>query len=158
MNIHFGFSYIGFIFLLMLMIPNIIWSKNKPEYYDKYVKNENKVLLLFERIGEILVTCISLIFSDFNINKISFWSIILLIAFVTMSLYEIYWIRYFKSGKTMKDMYSSLLGIPVAGATLPVFAFLLLGIYGKNAFLIIATIILGIGHIGIHLNHRKEAK
>ena len=30
MNIHFGFSYIGLIFLLMLMLPNIIWSKNKP--------------------------------------------------------------------------------------------------------------------------------
>ena len=156
MDIHFGFSYIGFIFLLMLIIPNIIWSKNQPEDYDKYVKNENKVLLLFERIGEMLVTCLSLIFSDFNINKISNWSIILLIAFIIMILYEIYWIKYFKSNKTMKDMYSSLLGIPVAGATLPVFAFFLLGIYGKNIFLIMATIILGIGHIGIHLNHRKE--
>ena len=156
MNINFGFSYIGLIFLLMLMIPNIIWSKNKPKEYDKYVKNENKVLLLFERIGEMLVTCLSLIFSNFNINKISSWTIILLIAFIIMILYEIYWIRYFKSNKTMKDMYSSLLGIPVAGATLPVFAFFLLGIYGKNIFLIIATIILGIGHIGIHLNHKKE--
>ena len=26
-----GFSYIGLIFLLMLMIPNIIWSKNNPK-------------------------------------------------------------------------------------------------------------------------------
>lgn len=25
---NFGFSYIGLTFLLMLMIPNIIWSKN----------------------------------------------------------------------------------------------------------------------------------
>ena len=58
--------------------------------------------------------------------------------------------------ETMKDMYSSLLGIPVAGATLPVVAFLLLGIYGRNIFLIISTIVLGIGHIGIHLNHKKE--
>lgn len=156
MNLHFGFSYISLMFLLMLMIPNIIWSKNKPKDYDKYVINENKTLLLFERIGEMLVTCISLIFSDFNINKISNWSSILLIAFILMILYEIYWIRYFKSNRTMKDMYSSLLRIPVAGATLPVFAFLLLGIYGKNIFLIVATIILGIGHIGIHLNHRKE--
>ncbi|MCI8617444.1 MAG: hypothetical protein HFJ60_04280 [Clostridia bacterium] len=156
MDIHFGFSYIGFIFLLMLMIPNIIWNKNQPKNYGKYVKNENKVLLIFERIGEMLVTCISLIFSDFNINKISNWTIILLIAFILMILYEIYWIRYFKSNKTMKDMYSSLLKIPVAGATLPVVAFLLLGIYGKNIFLIISTIILGIGHIGIHLNHKKE--
>ena len=156
MNINFGFSYIGLIFLLMLMIPNIIWSKNKPENYDKYVKNENKVLLLFERLGEILVTCFSLIFSDFNINTLSIWTIILLISFMFMILYEIYWIRYFKSNKTMKDFYSSLLGVPVAGASLPVLAFLLLGIYGKNIFLIISTILLGIGHIGIHLNHEKE--
>lgn len=129
---------------------------NKPKGYDKYVKNENKVLLLLEWLGEMLVTCLSLIFSDFNINKISNWSSILLIAFIIMILYEIYWIRYFKSNKTMKDMYSSLLGIPVAGATLPVVAFLLLGIYGRNIFLIISTIVLGIGHIGIHLNHKKE--
>ncbi len=158
MDIHFGFSYTGLIFLIMLMIPNFVWSKNKPKEYDKYVKNENKVLLLFERIGEMLVTCLALIFSDYNINKISNWTIILLIAFIMMLLYEIYWIRYFKSNKTMKDMYSSLIGIPVAGATLPVIAFLLLGIYGKNVFLIIATLILEIGHIGIHLNHRKEIK
>ena len=79
---NFGFSYIGLIFLLMLMITNIIWSKNKPKDYEKYEKNENKILL----------------------------------------------------------------------------AFLLLGIYGKNVFLIVSTIILGIGHIGIHLNHKKEAE
>lgn len=158
MNLNFGFSYIGLIFLTMLMIPNIIWTKNKPKDYDKYVKNENKILLGFERIGEILVTCISLIFEDFNINTISSCSIILLIAFILMLLYEIYWVRYFKSKRTMKDFYSSLLGIPVAGATLPVLAFLLLGIYGKNIFLIISIIILGIGHIGIHLNHKKEVE
>jgi len=140
------------------MLPNIVWSKNKPKDYEKYVKNENKVLHIFEKIGEMLVTCLSLIFIDFNINQLSNWSILLLIAFIIMILYEIYWIRYFQSNKTMKDMYSSLLGIPVAGATLPIIAFLLLGIYGKNIFLIIATIILGIGHIGIHLNHRKEIK
>lgn len=154
---HFGFSYVGVIFLLMLMIPNIIWSKNKPENYEKYVKNENKILLIFERIGEIAVTCLSLIFADFNINEISSWTAVLLTAFILMVLYEIYWLRYFKSSKTMKDMYSSLFGIPVAGATLPVLSFLLLGIYGKNLFLIVSTVILGIGHIGIHLNHRKES-
>lgn len=153
---NFGFSYIGLLFLLMLMIPNIIWSKNKPKDYDTYVINENKILLMFERFGEVFVTCLSLIFADFNINKISKWSIVLLVAFLLMILYEIYWVRYFKSEKTMKDMYSSLLGVPVAGATLPVFAFFLLGIYGKNILLVIATVILGIGHIGIHLNHKKE--
>lgn len=86
-------------------------------------------------MGEISVTCLSLIFRDFNINEISGWTVILLIAFVLMVLYEVYWIRYFRSAKTMKDMYSSLLGIPVAGATLPVCAFCLLSIYGKTRFI-----------------------
>lgn len=56
----------------------------------------------------------------------------------------------------MRDFYSSLLGIPVAGALLPVAAFLLLGISGRNIPLIAAVILLGIGHIGIHLAHRAE--
>ena len=138
---NFGFSYTGLIFIIMLMVPNIIWSKNKPEDYDKHVGNENKILLAFERVGECATTALSLIFKDFNINSLSAWSLMLLAAFVLMLLYEVYWIRYFKSEKTMKDMYSSLLKIPVAGATLPVLAFLLLGIYGRNIPLIIATII-----------------
>lgn len=155
---HLGFSYVGLIFLLMLTIPNIIWSKNLPKDYNKYVVNENKILLIFERIGQVLVTPLVLIFTDFNINKISYWTIILLVAFLLMVLYEIYWIRYFKSEKKLSDMYSSILGIPLAGATLPVISFLLLGIYGKNILLIISVIILGIGHIGIHYNHKKEIK
>lgn len=155
MNI--GFSYVGLIFLLMLVIPNIIWSKAKPKNYEAYAKNENKVLLVFERVGEILVTCIDLIFTDFNITEWSVSSLLLIIAFILMVLYEIYWIKYFKSDRTMQDMYSSLIGIPVAGATLPVFAFLLLGLYGNSILMILATVILGIGHIGIHLNHYKKS-
>jgi hypothetical protein len=73
-----------------------------------------------------------------------------------MLLYEIFWIRYFRSPRTMKDFYSGILGIPVAGATLPVLAFLLLALYGRNILLGAAVVILGIGHIGIHLMHRKE--
>ena len=153
---HFGFSYIGLIFLLMLFIPNLFWSKHKPENYDKYVKNENKTLRIFFCAGQVLVTCIVLIFKDFNIKTGSWWIIWLMLSFVFMVLYEIYWIKYFKSKKTMQDFYSSLLGIPVAGASLPVIAFLLLAVYGKSIPLLIAVVILGIGHIGIHINHKKE--
>lgn len=55
----------------------------------------------------------------------------------------------------MQDFYSSFLGVPVSLATLPVLAFFLLAIYGKNILLGISIIILGIGHIGIHLMHKK---
>ena len=153
---HFGFSYVGLIFLVMLMLPNIIWTKNQPKDYEKYAHNENKVLLGFERAGEVLVSCAVLVFSDFNIKPWSHWSWWLVVSFALMILYEVYWIRYFRSEKTMRDFYSGILGIPVAGATLPVLAFLLLAIYGKNIILGVAVVILGIGHIGIHLMHRKE--
>ena len=154
---HFGFSYVGLIYLIMLMVPNIIWAKNKPQDYEKYAKNENRVLLALERAGEVLVTAIALIFRDFNLRRWTLWSLWLVASFALMILYELYWHRYFKSGKTMKDQYSSYAGFPVAGATLPVIAFCLLGIYGINIWLIIAVVILGIGHIGIHLAHAREA-
>lgn len=157
MTLNFGFSYVGLIYLIMLMTPNLIWTRNLPKDYEKFAANENKVLLAFERSGEVLCSCIVLVFMDFNLRPWSDWSWFLLISFALMVLYEIYWIRYFKSKKTMKDLYSSILGIPVAGATLPVLAFMLLAVYGKNIFLAAAVLILGIGHIGIHLMHRKEA-
>lgn len=144
----------GAIYLVMLFVPNIIWSKNQPVGYTS--DRENRILSVFERIGEVAVTCTALIFSDFNLRFDSFWSLWLLISAIFMFLYEIYWIRYFRSQKMLEDFYSSLLGIPVAGATLPVISFLLLGIYGKNICMILSVIILGIGHIGIHLGHKKQ--
>ena len=153
---HFGFSYVGLIYLVMLMLPNLIWTRNQPKEYEKYVSNENKMLLGFERAGGVLVTCAAVIFSDFNLKPWSPWSWWLVASFALMMLYEAYWIRYFRSERTMRDFYSSILGIPVAGATLPVLAFLLLAVYGKNIVLGIAVVILGIGHIGIHLMHKKE--
>lgn len=107
-------------------------------------------------IGEGSVSCLSLISGDCNIHPITSWSLFLLVAFLCMLLYEVYWIRYFTGKQTMKDVYRSLFGIPLAGATLPVMAFFLLGVYGKQILLLIAAVILGIGHIGIHHNHKKE--
>ncbi len=152
----FGFSYIGLIWLLMLMIPNLIWTKNQPKDYEKYAPNENKFLLALERCGEFIVTPVALIFSDFNFKGWNFWLTVLVISFLCMVLYEIYWIRYFKSEKTMKDFYRGILFVPLAGATLPVIAFFLLGIYGGNILMLAGSYILGVGHIGIHFQHKKE--
>ena len=154
---HFGFSYIGLLLLIMLFVPNIHWAKNKPERYDEFSGNENKILVFLERVGEVLVSTLILIFKECNIRLHSIWIVWLILAFVLMILYEFYWLRYFKSKKTMADQYSSFAGFPVAGASLPVIAVIFLGIYAYNIFIIVAGIILGIGHIGIHLAHRKEA-
>ncbi len=151
-----GFSYVGLVYLAMLMIPNLIWARNKPENYERYAGKENRVLLAFERIGEVLVSAVALVFSDFNLRPWNAWCMWLVLSFVLMLLYEAFWIRYFGSERTMRDFYRGFAGIPVAGATLPVAAFFLLGVYGRNIPMVLATVILGIGHIGIHLSHAKE--
>lgn len=151
---HLGFSYVGLIFLLMLMVPNLIWTKKQPRGYS--AQNENKILSVLERVGEALTSCCALLFSDFNPQTLSKWSLWLIAAGILMIMYEIWWIRYFKSERSLADFYSSFFGIPVAGATLPVIAFFLLGIYGKVIWMLISCIILGIGHIGIHWQHKKE--
>lgn len=153
---HFGFSYVGLFFLLMLFIPNIIWAKHQPQGYT--AEHESKVLLAFERAGEVLTTTCALIFSDFNFHGWSNWTWWLLADFGLMLLYECWWIRYFRSAQKLSDFYSSILGIPLAGATLPVLSFFLLGIYGKVVWMLISAAVLGIGHIGIHAQHYKELR
>lgn len=152
---HLGFSYVGLIYLLMLFIPNIMWAKKQPEGYDP--SGENRLLLILERVGQVCVTCCALIFSDFNIKPFTLWSLWLIASFALMLIYELYWFRYFKN-LTLENFYRSFCGVPAPGASLPVIAFLLLGIYGKVLWMIISIIILGIGHIGIHVQHMQKIK
>ena len=148
---HFGFSYIGFIYMLMLAIPNIIWARHKPRGYDP--SGENKTLLLFEKTGQVLCTVSILFFSDTNPRSFELRTFWLLASALLMISYELFWIRYFRGGHTLQDFYGSFLCVPAPGAALPVAAFLLLGSYGRLIWLIAASVILGIGHIGIHLQH-----
>ena len=55
---NFEFSFVGLLFLVMLFVPNIIWSKYQPIDYDS--KDENAILLILERIGQVLVVVFAL--------------------------------------------------------------------------------------------------
>ena len=151
-----GISVVGIVFLLMLFTPNIIWSKKQPEGYEEASKRENKVLLSLERAGEALVSTLVLIDRRLDSFSLSPRSGYMILALILMLLYELYWRKYFRSSRTLADMYSDYCGFPLAGASLPVFAVFLLGIYACNVFLTAAAVILGIGHIGIHLMHKKD--
>lgn len=161
----FGVCFTGIAFLAMLFVPNIIWAKGKnPKGNEQTGKRESRFLLAFERIGEVAVTAALLMFPSVDplIRKfpdgIYFrWDLLIwLAALVLMILYECYWVKYFKSERNMKDLYLSFAGFPLAGATLPTLAVLLLGIYSRNIIVVAAALILGVGHIGIHLAHKRE--
>lgn len=150
---NFGFSWIGLIWLLMLMVPNILWSKRKPENYSP--EDENKILVIFERAGEVLTTLCLVIFSDTNIYTVDIWSIWFFSALFFMLLYEVCWIRYFKK-PTMQNFYGKFLFIPVPLALLPCLSIALLAVYGKLLWLGLAILLMSIGHIGIHISHQKS--
>ncbi len=146
-------SIIGIVYLLMLFIPNILWSKHLPHGYDS--SDENKVLLMLERVGQVFVS----VFAVVSFQPVSFQiDVCLILSCIAMLFYEGYWINYFKSSQELSDFYASFLKIPLAGATLPIFAFLCLGIYEHHVFLIFSTILLGIGHIGLHYEHFQKLK
>ena len=151
----FGFSIVGVVFLAMLFIPNIKWGKNQPAGYAELSRHENRALLVLERIGEVACSCAAVIFvcpQGFSFP----WAIWLCLAILLMVLYEIAWIRYFKGGEKLDGMYQPLGPIPVPIATLPVAAFALLGIWCQSPITVLAAVVLGIGHIGIHLGHLHE--
>ncbi len=150
----FGFSVVGAVFLLALFVPNLLWSwKARPTGYEP--DSEPAVLRVLERTGQVLTTTAALVFADTNLHAWSPWSWWFVASVTLMVAYEASWVRYFTSGRTLNDFYRSLLGVPVPLATLPVAAFLLLGVYGRVAPLIVAVAVLGVGHIGIHLHHRR---
>lgn len=150
-----GLSWLGALFLLALMVPNLLWTRRKPRDYDP--SREDRRLTLLERIGQVWVTCGALLSPGICLAPWSGWSWWLAGAAALMVLYECWWVRYFQSPRTMADFTAGLLGVPVAGASLPVAAFFLLGMYGRVWWLLPGVLILGIGHIGIHLGHRREA-
>ena len=151
---NFGFSYIGLLYLLMLWVPNYVWARHKPEGYDP--AGESKFLMAFERVGQVLCTASIVLFTDYNPHTIEPWTAWFIVSAASMVLYEIFWLRYFRSKRTAYDFYRPFLGVPAPGATLPVLAFLLLGIYGKVIWLITSSVFLGIGHVGIHIQHIRN--
>ena len=155
MEMQFGFSIVGVVFLLMLFMPNSKWARNQPPGYEEIAQREDKTLLMLERVGQVLTTCTSVVFvcpQGFSFP----WVLWLVAASLLMVLYEIAWVRYFRGGEKLDGMYQPLGPIPVPIASLPVAAFLLLGIWHQSPIAVVAAVILGIGHIGIHLGHLHE--
>lgn len=83
-------------------------------------------------------------------------NILIIVSIICMILYKCFWIQYFRNQNFLEEFYKPFLNIPVPGALLPVISFFLLGLYQQHYLLIGSSIILGIDHIGIHLQHLRE--
>ena len=150
-----GFSIVGAVFLAMLFVPNIKWAQNQPAGYSELTARENRILLGLERAGQVATTCSAVVFvcpKGFSFP----WVLWLCAALLCMVLYEMAWTRYFRNGERLADMYAPLGPISVPIASLPVAAFVLLGVWYQSPVAVASAVVLGIGHIGIHLCHLRD--
>lgn len=119
---------------------------------EELARHESRVLLAFERVGQAATTCAAIVFVCPQGLSLP-WLLWLVAATALMLLYELAWVRYFRGGEELIGMYAPLGPIPVPLASLPVVAFVLLGVWCQSPVTVISVVILGIGHIGIHLGH-----
>jgi hypothetical protein len=79
-------------------------------------------------------------------------------SLLAMILYELSWLRYFRSDRTSASLYRSLGPVPLPLAVLPVMGFLLLAVYEVHLPLLGAVVVLGFGQVGIHWNHARRLR
>lgn len=151
----FHITWPGVLHLLLLLVPNLLWLCHRPEGPDTV--RESRILQNFERIGQVLVVT-GLLCWPFPSPALRPWSLWLAASLLLMALYEVWWIQYFRGPATHAAMHSPLWGIPMAGATLPSAALLLLSVYGRSITFLLAAVVFAVGHVGIHWQHHRASR
>jgi len=155
--VSFAFSPLGAAYLAMLFIPNALWARLRCKDADLAAPNENQLLLALERVGQ-GTTTMAVLFAPASDSPGTPRLVCLGASLLAMVLYELSWLRYFRTDRSVADLYRSLGPVPLPLALLPVLGFLLLALYEVHVVLLGAVVILGVGHIGIHRQHARRLR
>lgn len=141
----------GFLFLSIIMIPNIIFAiKNKEAFENSIQKKWFKILEIFEQIGRYgcffcMMFNISGTYFGFSSN-FSF-RIYLIINGILIFSYCLIWITHFRKNNLFRGISLSVI---------PSIIFLFSGIISKSILLIIFSIIFAPCHIAISILNTKR--
>jgi len=152
-----GFSLIGTVIVVLMLLPSIIFfSKFPPKNVPQDMKNAPVLFTIMERIGQIGCFTILVISKDyFQISKINIWTVLMLVC---MIVYYCLWIRYVIKGQDSYLLCKPLLFIPIPLAVFPVCVFGFSALWRNSVWLGIATCILAIGHLTVSWISYKEAR
>ncbi|MCI5746038.1 MAG: hypothetical protein MR270_07145 [Erysipelotrichaceae bacterium] len=142
------FNIYGFIFICIIMIPNVIFAIKCKDGFEN--KCNNKFVEIIEQIGRFCC----LVFMIINIPKTYFgwWSdeifaIYLIINIILVIFYCLIWIIYFKKNGVLKALALSII---------PSIIFLFSGITSRSILLILSSIIFAPSHIMISYCNAKK--
>ena len=145
----FAFSPLGAAYLAMLLCPNLLWARAHTATPDRAAPDENRLLLTLERVGQASTT-IAVLFVPAGPSPGPTRLACLGASLLAMVLYEVSWLRYFRTDRTDASLYRSLGPVPLPLAILPVVGLLLLAVYELHLLLVGTVVVLGVGHVGVH--------
>ena len=141
------FNIFGFIFICIIMIPNVIFAiKCKDGFENKW---NNKFVETIEQIGRFC--CFGFMIINIPRTYFGWWSdeafAIYLINIILVILYCLIWIICFKKNSVFKALALSII---------PSIIFLFSGIMSKSILLIVSSIIFAPSHIMISYYNAKK--
>lgn len=140
------FNGYGLIFLILLLIPNIVYAV---KYKDATNKCTDKWALVLEQIGR-YGSMFFMVFSFGSLTQgwasVTDFVVYLLGSAVLLLAYWIMWMLYFAGQKIWKSM---------ALAIIPVLLFLVGGLTMRNAVAMALAVMFGIGHIYVTYKNQE---
>ncbi|HVN48470.1 MAG TPA: hypothetical protein VMU30_06560 [Bacteroidota bacterium] len=138
---------LGGIFSLLILFPNLLFLFFPPKINEHESDSSNKfsIIILVERIGQ--AGCFVLPFLyRLNISSASNRVMIVLMA-ILLIFYYVCWIRYYIKDRGVEWFYRPMFGMMLPMAVLPVLYFFLASLVLQSMWLLIAVILLAIGHL-----------
>ena len=141
------FNIFGLIFIVIILIPNIIFAIKCKDGFD--IKWKNKYVEVMEQVGRF--GCFGFMVINIPGTWFGWWSdeafaLYLIVDGILVTIYCATWIIYFKKSSVFRALALSII---------PSILFLFSGIMSRSVLLIIATVLFAPSHILISYRNAK---
>lgn len=148
-------NFFSLIIPVVLLVPNMLFFILKPRNVlpKKENSNKEKVFTIFERIGQAGIFTLP-IFYKINISSPQYKATLIAMVFSLLVYYGC-WLRFFMKQRDYSLLFKPLWILPIPMAVLPILYMFLGSIILNSKLLLLATLLLSIGHLPISYNEYK---
>jgi len=148
---------LGGIITLMVLLPNLLAVFFPPTTkltVDPQPNPRLQIMTAIERIGQVGSYVIPFFHQLTLAGVMDVVALAIMIG--ALALYYAGWIRYLVLGRAEELFYRSLLGTPLPMAVMPVIYFLSASVLLGSVWLMLAAVMLGMGHISVTWLHSRN--
>ncbi|WP_130609535.1 hypothetical protein [Cohnella abietis] len=140
---------------LMILLPNLIFFKYPPQNMPSG-NNNSLILTAAEGIGRIGVLIVP-VFYTMHIHE-TYEIISLIVMVLSLLMYYLLWVRYFRNNREFNWLYSPIMGVPVPLAIFPILYFLFSSVVIHSLYQFIFSLIFAVGHIPNSISDYARSK